>query len=105
MPFDPNSTHDITLAEAVKLTRNYRTHEGAGATLGGAFGKDAILSIINQAACTSLRIYYALSDDGKKNFVLCGVDINGNDLYNGHLAEYCFTCPPFCPQGSPLAGT
>jgi hypothetical protein len=105
MPIDENKDHSITLAEATKLTKNYRIHEGSGATLAGAFGKDAISKIIDQNNCTGLRIYYALTDNGLKNFVLCGVDNNGDDLYDGELAEYCYTCPPICPKGSPLAGT
>jgi hypothetical protein len=102
MPFTGNENHWISLEEAAKLTRNYREAAGSGAILGGFFGKNAILDILNQSGCVGLRIYYGQSDDDKSRFVLTGVNSDEDDLYEGHLAEISIDCPPHCPKANPL---
>jgi hypothetical protein len=97
MQFTGNEDHSISLLDASRLTKNYRQKAGAGAQLGGFFGKSAIEAIINQSECVGLRIYNAILDDGKPTFVLCGVKANGDDIVNGELAEIAVPCPPNCP--------
>ena len=105
MPFTGNEDHSISLKDAAKMTENYRTTAGAGAFLGGYFGKIALQAILNQQGCTGIRIYNARNDAGEPNFVLVGVKSDGEDLTDGSLAEYSMGCPPFCPTASALNGT
>jgi hypothetical protein len=89
-----NENHDIDLPTAATLTRNYRIANPSG-PFGGAFGKDALLAILNQQGCTGIRYYYAIKDDGTPTLVLTGVDSNSNDLADGVLAEYSYPSPPY----------
>ncbi|MCB0312598.1 MAG: hypothetical protein KDH84_04930, partial [Calditrichaeota bacterium] len=50
--------HDISLADAVRLTDNFRKTVDAGTPLGGYFGRDAILRILSQEECVGIRYYY-----------------------------------------------
>lgn len=105
MPFTGNEEHSISLEEAAKMTERYRSGAGAAAFLGGYFGRDALLAILGQEGCTGIRIYNARNDAGESNFVLVGVDSEGEDMTDGPLAELSIGCPPFCPTASELAGT
>jgi hypothetical protein len=88
--------HSISLADAVKLTKNFRSTAPAGSIYGEYFGKNAIEAIISQAGAVGMSIYYGRKDDGSSVLVLVGVDENDGDLTGGPLAETGFPCPPFC---------
>jgi hypothetical protein len=102
MDFTGNEKHDITLDDAAKLTANYRSSAGAKALLGSYFSIAGINKILDQDGCIGIRIYYGLTDSGEKCFVLSGVTSNGDDLYDGQLAEYGIGCPPRCSRSNPL---
>lgn len=97
-----NEDHSITLADAAKMTKNYRQSVSTGAIIAHAFGKNAIQAICNQSAAVGIRIYYALNDAGEKQLVVVGVDASGNDLYTGLLAERSLHCPDDCSSANPL---
>lgn len=107
MNFDGNEDHHISLQEAAMLTMKYResANDEEAKFLGGYFGKQTISRILNQDDCVGIRIYNAKSENGQRNFVLVGVDAEGEDLAGGELAEFVLGCPPFCPNASELAGT
>jgi hypothetical protein len=105
MPFTGNEDHSISLKDAAKMTENYRTAVESGGLLGGYFGRDALQAILDQQGCTGIRIYNARNDAGEENFVLVGVNSEGEDMTDGPLAEYTLGCPPFCPTASQLTGT
>jgi len=94
--------HAIALADASKLTANFRASASPGSVLGEAFGRDAVQGILNQANCVGVRIYYGRKSDSTPVLVLVGVDASGSDLTAGVLLESGFPCPPFCPSLSPL---
>ena len=100
-----NEPHDITLSQAAAWTKNYRNTITTGQTIAHYFGKTAILAILNQTNCVGIRHYYALDDSGNKQIIATGVDANGNDLYNGLLAERSLTCPLDCSSNNPLNST
>jgi hypothetical protein len=102
MSFTGNEDHSISLTAAAHLTANYRASVATGSTIGHFFGKDAISDILAQTDCVGIRIYYGLKDDGEKQLVICGVTANGDDLYNGELAERSFICPTDCATNNPL---
>lgn len=101
MTFTGDENHDIPLQEASQWTANYR-NANPGQILGHYFGSSAITSILAQAGCVGIRMYYAITDQGVKQLVLVGVDANGNDLYNGLLADRSYNCPPVCGVSNPL---
>ena len=56
----------------------------------------------NQEGCVGIRIYYAKTQDDKMSLVLTGVKNNGDDMYDGELAEHGPLCPPLCSSSNPL---
>lgn len=101
MSFTGNENHNITLPEAAQMTENYRNAH-PGATKAFFYGKEALQSILNQANCVGIRIYYAQDNTGAPKLVLVGADGNENDLYNGELAEFGLPCPDHCGTANPL---
>lgn len=102
MAFTGNENHDISLSEAAAWTKNYRDTITSGQTIAHLFGKQAIQSILNQSGCVGIRIYYALDDAAAKQIIAVGVNADGNDLYNGLLAERTIRCPQDCSTANPL---
>lgn len=105
MTFTGGEDHSISLEKAAKMTERFRSQADSAALLGAYFGKDALLAILGQEGCTGIRIYNALNDAGESNFVLVGVDSDGEDKTDGPLAELALGCPPFCPTASVLNGS
>lgn len=103
MTFTGNEDHSISLTDASEMTENYRNaNPGTTTILAHYFGKARIQAILSQEDCVGMRTYYAISNDGVKQLVIVGVDENGNDLYNGLLAERSYHCPPQCSASNPL---
>ena len=101
MTFTGNENHDISLSEASQWTANYR-NANPGQVIAHALGSGAITAILTQSGCVGIRVYYALNNEGEKQIVIVGVDSQGNDLYNGLLADRTFNCPPICSTANPL---
>ncbi len=102
MSFTGNENHDFPLGTASEWTANYRNSNPSTSTKAHYFGKTAIQSIFDQAGCVGMRIYYALDENGAKQLIIVGVDADGNDLYNGLLAERGYPCPTYCSAANPL---
>lgn len=96
--------HQITLAEAAKMTKQYRELPlgQIGQLLAGtkaySFSKEAIQAVLDQNDCASIRFYLAVETllPPKFTIVAVGVDINGNDLVNGVILDKARACPPHC---------
>ncbi len=102
MKFDANTDHSISLAEAAAMTKKFREGAGQGAIIAAAFNKKALQSILNQKECIGIRMYYAKEENGEPTLVLVGVKENGDDIYDGELAEWSGNCPPNCGASNPL---
>lgn len=102
--FKGNEGEKITLQEAVKFTENYRKSEKAEAVKAEFIGKDLVEEILSQEKCVGLRLYFGKNEKGDLNIVIVGADGDGNDLYQGVIAEKISPCPPFCDLSSPLLG-
>lgn len=100
--FKGDENHDISLAEAAEMTARFRDTISAGDKIGGFFGKTAIKNILQQEGCVGIRYYYGLDGNDKPVLVLVGVDANGDDLYQGNLAEVSFPCPTYCSTANEL---
>lgn len=84
----------ITLAEATELTQAYQNSEiGKGQTISADVSKTDLDLILNQQNCVGLRIYNAMEKDNTINFVLIGIDENGDDITNGVILNHLQTTP------------
>jgi hypothetical protein len=102
MTFTGNEPHDIPLPEAARMTKKYRSSIHEGDTIAHYFGKRDIKALLKQDHCVGMRVYYGLDENGAKQLIITGVDENGNDLFNGLLAERSVKCPLHCGAANPL---
>ena len=102
MEFTGNENHAISLEEASKLTKNYRTSAGSGAILGGYISKDAVSKILDQEGCVGIRYYYGENDSDKPELVLVGVKSSTDDIDDGEIMERAMLCPPYCGTDNDL---
>ena len=102
MTLTGHENHSISLADAAAMTKTYRNSIVSGDTISHYFGKDAILAILNQTNCVGVRIYYGLDSAGAKQIIAVGAVSDGDDLYQGLLAERTVKCPYECPGANPL---
>ncbi len=99
---DGSEKHDISLAEAAMMTKNYRDQMTRTQVKGGYFSIYGLLKLMNQPECIGLRYYYGLNETGGQEIVLVGVDAAGNDIVDGCIAEMSAKCPPNCSTDNPL---
>ncbi|NHZ85277.1 MAG: hypothetical protein GWP19_05285 [Planctomycetia bacterium] len=102
--FKGNEGEKITLQEAEKFTENYRKSEKAEAIKAEFIGKELVNEILSQEKCVGLRLYFGKNEKGNLNIVVVGANKDGNDLYNGVIADKLPPCPPYCGTDSPLLG-
>lgn len=103
MSFTGSEDHSISLTEAAELTSNYRaTLSSSTEVIGEYFGKESLISLLNQTNCVGVRVYYGLDTNGVKKLVLVGVNSEGDDLYENQLMEKGLNCPPVCSASNPL---
>lgn len=101
MSFTGNENHSITLADASKMTKDFRDNN-PGAVLGGFFGRDAIEAILAQTDCVGIRYYNAETSTGEHTIILVGAKANQDDLANGLLAEFARPNPPYQSSNNAL---
>ena len=101
--FNPDAGGEITLQEATDYTKNYR-EKYPDSVRAHYFGKECFQAVLDQEGePVGIRIYYALDKDSKPQLILCGVDEDGNDMYNGVLEDMSSPCPSQCDGAdSPL---
>ncbi len=99
---DPNQDHSITLEDAKEMTKKYRYSPTFNGRFGGFFGREALLSMLEQSDCAGIRYYYGINDKNEPVLVLCGATEDNQDIYDGELAEMAVPCPSYCDADSPL---
>ena len=98
-----SNPHEITLNEAITMTRAYRNDTlFTGQSIAAKISADAYLEIINQQGCVAVRSYFAKNAAGELTLVIVGVDSSGNDMTSGKLMNRAENCPVVCSQNSPL---
>ena len=104
----PKKDHKISKKDAKEYTKRFRDKEEKKDPLPPmppvAFHRDAYDRILSQPGCVAVRSYPALTAEGGATVVLVGVDVDGNDLVDGELAQAADVCPPFCSDGNDLNG-
>jgi hypothetical protein len=117
------SNHFITLDTAVQMTALYRRQmenilaepfKGQNIlAVCETFDRAAFDTLLSEADCTAVRIYYGMSDDLKIHAIGVGVNSKNEDILpvNGKVSaltttpviiEESYRCPDKCPPGSPL---
>ncbi len=94
--------HRISTDEAAEMTARYRENLLPGQPKGGFFGKKAIQRLLVQPDCIGLRFFYGAANDGARVIVILCVDKNGEEMFDGPLAELSIVCPPICGPTNPL---
>lgn len=97
-----HENHDISLEDAAAMTKRYRDQMTDTQKKGGAFGIDGIKKVLNQDGSIGIRYYYGFDDRGIQVLVLVAIDIDGNDMVDGNIAEISVTCPSFCSTDNAL---
>lgn len=98
----PERDHRISLAQATALTQTWQK-EHAGERKAWMFSREVIDEILAQPNCKGIRIYAAGTKDDV-TVVVVGTDGSDKDMTDGPIGEMAWPCPPFCDEGSPLAG-
>jgi hypothetical protein len=93
-----------SLAEASRLTRNFRESIHGTFTKGGFFGRNIFHKILSQPGCVGIHIYFARRDDGRLTFVLAGIDASGRHYAKWPFGDDTYLCPPFCSPSNVLNG-
>ncbi|HEV8539111.1 MAG TPA: hypothetical protein VGR15_09365 [Bacteroidota bacterium] len=96
----PDDGKIITREQAKSMILKYQgstdLFNSSGATKGGFYGRNKILSILNQANCIGLRYYYALNASNQLVIALVGEDRDGNVMSGGTVINEGPLCPPVC---------
>jgi hypothetical protein len=99
----PPVDHRISLPDAAKKTKKYKAKKEHKKPFPvGAFHRSAFETILAQPGCVGIRAYPAEQDDGAATMILVGVDVDGNDMVDGELAQDLITCPFICSDGNAL---
>ena len=123
MPTDqiPSNEHFISLDRAIEMTTRYRENKEKILSeefknkdilpIAETFNKQAFTSFFTNPACTSIRIYYGMSDDLQTHAIVVGVNDKNEDILPGSslltvpdppvIVEDAYRCPPIC-SASPL---
>lgn len=117
--------HSIPLAQAIEMTRRYRTNRENILTeqyreheilpTCETFDAASIQKLIDQANCVSIRIYYGMDESLGIHAIIVGADSEGRDILpltasdadgspEGEIMEDGIRCPKMCPPESPLNG-
>ena len=102
--FNSNAGGLIPLDDAVALTQKFR-EDYPDAIKAHYFSKSVINDVLLQSEAVGIRIYNGIDNDGARQLILVAVDIDGNDLYEGNLADMSTPCPLICDENSPLCVT
>lgn len=105
--------HQITLTTAIELTTNFRENPVPDMPIAETYTADAVLALLNQPGCVSLRLYSGRKNDDRICSVLVGVNAQNQDILppidadtssnnDPIILEDAFQCPPACPPPSPL---
>ncbi|MGN6196178.1 MAG: hypothetical protein ACTHOB_14660 [Ginsengibacter sp.] len=113
----------ITLEAASKMTALYRSEmnniladqfKGQNIlAICETFDRAAFDALLNETACTAVRVYYGMSEDLKVHAIVVGVNSDNEDILpetnlaqasetDTVIIEEAFRCPDYCPPKSDL---
>lgn len=100
--FSADFDHSISLTDAAGMTAAFRTAHPS-AVVANAFGKTAIINILNQDGCVGIRFYNAQDLDGTVHLVAVGVRSDNSNMTSGLIAERSICCKPGGPKCWPCS--
>ena len=105
MPFTGKEKHQIGKDDAKQLIKNFHDNQKKIKIKSVFFGREFVLSLLNQSDCVGLRIYYAQQGPAKQDaptMVIASEDSTWT-VMTTVLGEDPPLCPPVCPLVDPLA--
>ena len=111
-------SHSISLDQAITMTQTFRDYRETllaadykgrdTLALSETFSKEAILALLVNPLCKSIRIYYGMDSDKKVHAILVGVDASDADILpatstsepSPMIVEQALRCPTICPSVS-----
>lgn len=113
MPANP-VVHRISSEHAAAMTAAYRKTRTSEFPLCETFSREAVVRMLSNPQCVSMRIYYGLKMDGTVHAILVAADENGADILpltlpgsgeeEGFILEDAQRCPGQYPPLSLLNG-
>lgn len=107
--------HQISLQQAVEMTKAFRQNQPQGMPLCETFSREAIDRLLATPGCTQIRIYYGIKEARDISAILVAADAEDRDLLPALTGTFnpadeeepiivddSFRCPPHCPPSSPL---
>ncbi|MCB0273401.1 MAG: hypothetical protein KDI06_01225 [Calditrichaeota bacterium] len=92
----------LSVAAAAGYTARYRAGINQGEIHGGAFNRAAVERVLNQPDTPGLTFHFGLNEHRQRVIVISAVTPQGEDRWQGQLAELGLPCPPVCGLLNPL---
>ncbi|HTL81247.1 MAG TPA: hypothetical protein VL651_06065 [Bacteroidia bacterium] len=100
--FTGDESSTITITDATNWTANFR-NANPGQIKAHFFGKNKLLTILNQTGCLGIRFYNGIDDQGVRVLIAVGATSSENDQYKQTILDRAIACPNNCDTGgSPL---
>ncbi|WP_445712052.1 hypothetical protein [Flavobacterium sp.] len=104
MSINKNSGSEISLSDAVELTKQFQ-NKFPKEIKASFFGLNSLNLILKQEGCVGVRIYNGYDVDLERfSPVLVGVNAEGKDMTDGVIVDKGVPCPTYCDPKSPLIG-
>lgn len=100
MAFNGTEGSAITIENASTMTKEHRDRH-PNDRLGHFYGREILEKILTQENCKGIRIYYGISETGKRELVLVGANEDENDLLD-LVVDTSTPCPYACSNPNAL---
>jgi len=95
--FKGNEPHEVSAEQGKGYIRAWRSNNQGAQVRGHFFGRDVLVKMLAEPNVVGLRFYHARGEKGAETLVITSVDAEGNDRWDGTVAEQAVPCPPYCP--------
>ena len=99
--FNGNEGSFLKIGPAGTLTATFR-NAYPSQPKGYFFGINKLNSILNQANCMGIRIYFGQDGSGNLTMVLVGALANNDDMTSGYILDLGTPCPSVCGASNSL---
>ena len=96
--FKGNEPHEESAEQGRGYIRAWRANNPAALVRAHFFGRDVLVKMLAEPDVVGLRFHHARGAKGSETLVITSVDADGNDLWDGTVAERGLPCPPYCPR-------
>ena len=96
--FKGNEPHEVSAEQGKGYIRAWRGQNQAARVRAHFFGRDVLVKMLAEPNVVGLRFHHARGAKGDETLVITGVDADGDDLWQGTIAQQAMPCPPYCPK-------